>query len=187
MGLRCELHDLAAGPDGQCVVCRRGVTAPAPIPASLPGSSTATANARTLAIVATVGIALLGVALQTSIHRATSRDASADLAPSGPATTAPVTAATAAEATGVQEGARPQVQIYTTAHCPYCIKAKAWLKSHDVPFQEFDVEDDDRARARAVKLGGRGVPIIDVGGEVIRGYSEQALAAAVSRARSRGM
>ena len=67
-----------------------------------------------------------------------------------------------------------KVEIYSTQYCPYCMRAKALLKSKGVEFEEIDVADDPELRARMVALAGgrRTVPEIFINGEIIGGCDE---------------
>jgi glutaredoxin 3 len=67
-----------------------------------------------------------------------------------------------------------KVEIYCTQYCPYCVRAKALLKSKGVGFEEIDVTDDPELRARMVVLAGgrRTVPQIFINGEIIGGCDE---------------
>jgi glutaredoxin 3 len=67
-----------------------------------------------------------------------------------------------------------KVEIYSTQYCPYCVRAKALLKSKGVGFEEIDVTDDLESRARMVALAGgrRTVPQIFINGEIIGGCDE---------------
>jgi glutaredoxin 3 len=66
------------------------------------------------------------------------------------------------------------VKVYTTTSCPYCIRAKALLKSRDVPFEEVDVTTDTEKRTWLVKASGgrRTVPQIFIDGAPIGGSDE---------------
>ena len=58
----------------------------------------------------------------------------------------------------------PQVTIYTTTYCPYCVRAKDLLKRKGAPYTEISAEDDDVRAAMIVKAGGqRTVPQIFIG------------------------
>ena len=67
-----------------------------------------------------------------------------------------------------------KVQIYTTEYCPFCVRAKALLKSKGVAFDEIDVTNDPVAREEMVQLAGgrRTVPEIFINGRIIGGYDE---------------
>ena len=67
----------------------------------------------------------------------------------------------------------PNVKVYTTAYCPYCVRAKALLKHKNVPFEEIDVGHDDELRERVVRESGRRtVPQIFIDGKSIGGFDE---------------
>ena len=78
------------------------------------------------------------------------------------------------------------VIMYMTSWCPYCDKARTYLRSLDVNLVEYNIEQDKKKREEMlVKSGGsRGVPLIDVEGIIIRGYNPDALKAAIERRRS---
>lgn len=78
------------------------------------------------------------------------------------------------------------VIMYMTSWCPYCVKAREYLRSLDVHLIEYNIEKDKDKREEMVsKSGGsRGVPLIDVEGIIIRGYNPSALRAAIERRRS---
>jgi len=67
-----------------------------------------------------------------------------------------------------------KIEVYTTSYCPYCNLAKALLKSKGVQFEEIDVTDDPKLRAKMVELAGgrRTVPEIFINGEIIGGCDE---------------
>lgn len=67
----------------------------------------------------------------------------------------------------------PHVRVYTTLICPYCIRAKALLKSRGIPFEEIDVTGDVATRTWLVReTGRRTVPQIFIGDEPIGGFDE---------------
>jgi glutaredoxin len=78
------------------------------------------------------------------------------------------------------------VIMYMTAWCPYCVKAREYLRSLDVHLIEYNVERDNSKRDEMLSKGGgsTGVPLIDVEGIIIRGYNPSALRAAIERRRS---
>ncbi len=66
-----------------------------------------------------------------------------------------------------------KVQMYTTAWCGFCVRAKALLASRGIPYEEIDLGDDPAFRARLHELtGGWTVPQITIDGRPIGGYTE---------------
>ena len=48
------------------------------------------------------------------------------------------------------------VEIYVSAYCPYCHRAKALLDSKGIQYKEYLVDDDDDLRNKMVeRAGGR--------------------------------
>ena len=78
------------------------------------------------------------------------------------------------------------VIMYMTAWCPYCVKARTYLRSLDVNLIEYNIEKDKSKREEMLnKSGGStGVPLIDVEGIIIRGYSPDTIRAAIERKRN---
>ncbi|HTS83395.1 MAG TPA: glutaredoxin 3 [Myxococcaceae bacterium] len=66
------------------------------------------------------------------------------------------------------------VTIYTTNCCVFCLRAKDYLQSRGVDFEEIDVSDDDAARAQLAERahGRRTVPQIFVGDVHVGGYTD---------------
>jgi glutaredoxin len=78
------------------------------------------------------------------------------------------------------------VIMYMTDWCPYCTKAREYIKSLGVRLVEYNVErDKDKALESRQKAGRKGVPVIDVEGIIIPGYSPQAIKAAVEERRNK--
>jgi glutaredoxin 3 len=66
-----------------------------------------------------------------------------------------------------------RVQIYTTAWCGYCVRAKALLDSRGIPYDEIHLDEDGRFRQKLLDLtGGWTVPQILIDGKPIGGYTE---------------
>ena len=64
-----------------------------------------------------------------------------------------------------------QVTVYSTPTCPYCIKAKNYLKEKNVAFTHVDVSSDQGGLQEMIKVSGQmGVPVLVVDGEVIVGF-----------------
>lgn len=66
------------------------------------------------------------------------------------------------------------VKIYSTPTCPFCIRAKQFLKDNNIPFENFDVSTDQaRAEEMIQKSGQMGVPVLDISGEIIVGFDKE--------------
>jgi len=65
------------------------------------------------------------------------------------------------------------VTIYSTPTCTYCAQAKEFFKTNNVAYTEFNVGADVEKRKEMVdKSGQMGVPVIDIGGEIIVGFDK---------------
>ncbi len=77
------------------------------------------------------------------------------------------------------------VKLYMTSWCPYCKKAREYLKTIGVNLIEYDIEADNGKREEMRAKGGTGgVPFIDIEGIIVRGYSEEGIRRAIERRRS---
>jgi len=66
--------------------------------------------------------------------------------------------------------------IYTTQTCKYCHLAEDFFKEHNVSYEKFDVGTNlEKRREMVEKSGQMGVPVIEIGDQVIIGYDEEAL------------
>ena len=67
-----------------------------------------------------------------------------------------------------------KVEVYSTPTCPFCIRAKQFLRENNVMFTDIDVsKDQDKAEEMIEKSGQMGVPVIDVDGQIIVGFDKE--------------
>jgi len=67
-----------------------------------------------------------------------------------------------------------KVKIYSTPTCPWCIRAKQFLKENNVTFEDIDVSIDQSAGEEMVQKSGQmGVPVLDIAGEIIVGLDKE--------------
>lgn len=67
----------------------------------------------------------------------------------------------------------PEVIMYSSAVCPYCVAAKNFLKSRGLGYQEVRVDTDPAARALMMERTRRtSVPQIFINGTHVGGYEE---------------
>lgn len=73
------------------------------------------------------------------------------------------------------------VKVYSTNSCPWCVKAKNYLKSVNVQFEEFNVQEDMTARDEMInKSKQMGVPVLDINGTIIVGFDKNAIDSALN-------
>jgi glutaredoxin 3 len=69
-----------------------------------------------------------------------------------------------------------EVKVYSTPTCPWCTRAKDYLKSKNVDFDDVDVSVDRAAATEMIrKSGQRGVPVLDIDGNIIVGFDQKAI------------
>jgi glutaredoxin 3 len=65
------------------------------------------------------------------------------------------------------------VKVYSTPTCPYCIMAKKFLDENNIQYENLDVSSDRQAADEMIKKSGqRGVPVLDIDGQVIVGFDK---------------
>ena len=69
--------------------------------------------------------------------------------------------------------ANPEITVYTSAMCGYCVAAKNFLKSRGLQWKEVRIDADPAQRERMVALARRtSVPQIFIGGTHVGGYDD---------------
>lgn len=69
--------------------------------------------------------------------------------------------------------AQPEITIYSTLVCPYCVAAKNFLKSQGLEWKEVRVDLDPAEREKMVAMAKRtSVPQIFVGQTHVGGYTD---------------
>lgn len=81
------------------------------------------------------------------------------------------------EAEGSPAPSISKVIIYSTPTCPYCIRAKQWLKDNNIEYEDFDVSQNEENRNKLIEITGRtAVPVIIAGNEMVIGFNKDRLA-----------
>ena len=66
-----------------------------------------------------------------------------------------------------------RVIVYSTTWCGFCAQAKKYFDSIGVKYQDINVEEDrDAAEAMVEKSGQMGVPVIEIGDDIIIGFDK---------------
>jgi glutaredoxin 3 len=74
-----------------------------------------------------------------------------------------------------------KVEIYSTPTCTYCQAAKEFFTQNGVEYTEYDVAADLEKRTEMVEKSGQmGVPVIAIGEEVIVGFDQERIQAALA-------
>ena len=69
----------------------------------------------------------------------------------------------------------PDIRMYTTRWCGYCVRAKGLLESLGLCYEEIECDDEPGFREKLLTLtGGFTVPQIVIDGRPIGGYTELA-------------
>ena len=65
------------------------------------------------------------------------------------------------------------IEIYTTAECPYCAAARRLLEKREVAYREFELTDNPVLQQEIVKkTGQKTTPHIFINGKHIGGFDE---------------
>ena len=63
-----------------------------------------------------------------------------------------------------------QVILYSTDWCGYCVKARKLMDKNDIEYVDYDIEKSQKGKEQYDRLGGRGIPVLLIDGEVVKGY-----------------
>ncbi len=68
------------------------------------------------------------------------------------------------------------VKVYSTPTCPWCKRAKEFLKQRNVQFEDVNVAENlEAAKEMVEKSGQMGVPVIEIDGEIVVGFDKEKL------------
>jgi glutaredoxin 3 len=67
-----------------------------------------------------------------------------------------------------------KIRVFSTPTCPYCHTLKMFLEEHGFEYEDVDISSDEKAQEELVeKVGGMGVPVVDIDGEFIVGFEKE--------------
>lgn len=73
------------------------------------------------------------------------------------------------------------IKVYSTNSCPWCVKAKNYLKSVNIEFEDLNVQENMIARDEMIsKSKQMGVPVLDINGTIIVGFDKSAIDSALN-------
>lgn len=70
-----------------------------------------------------------------------------------------------------------KVVLYATSWCGYCKKTRELLTDNNIEYFEYDIEKSAEGNAQYRRLGGNGVPVVLISGEIVRGYNPKKILA----------
>jgi glutaredoxin len=73
------------------------------------------------------------------------------------------------------------VVLYATKTCEYCLKTREFFTQRGISWNEIDIESSAQAQNEFKNRGGKGVPLVFINGEPVRGFSEERLQSVLSR------
>ncbi|MGC9359787.1 MAG: glutaredoxin domain-containing protein [Anaerolineae bacterium] len=74
------------------------------------------------------------------------------------------------------------VTVYSAPGCPYCRQVKEYLRARGILFRDVDVSRDTMAAHEMVQRSGqRGVPVVDIDGQMVVGFDRARLDAILSK------
>lgn len=65
-----------------------------------------------------------------------------------------------------------KIEVYSKDWCPYCKKAKAFLKSKGLTFEEIDINESDNFEVMQERTGNKTVPQIIINDQSLGGYDD---------------
>ena len=82
----------------------------------------------------------------------------------------------------------PSAKIYSTPTCPWCQKAKEFLRENNIAFQDLSVAGDQAARREVIaKTNKMTVPVVEIDGEITVGYNENWLRQKLGLTKKKGL
>lgn len=74
-----------------------------------------------------------------------------------------------------------KVKVYSTPTCPYCLRAKQFLKENNINFEDIDVSKNPaKTEEMFQRTGQMGVPVLDIDGEIIVGFDKEKIRKALT-------
>jgi glutaredoxin len=78
-------------------------------------------------------------------------------------------------------GTYAEVLIYSADWCGACRAAKSYMDERGIAYEERNIDDPDALEEMIAKAGRGGIPVFDVNGEILRGFSPELLEQVIQR------
>jgi len=73
-----------------------------------------------------------------------------------------------------------KIKVYSTPTCPFCVRAKQFLKENNIDFEDIDVSaNQEKVQEMVQKSGQMSVPVLDIEGEIIVGFDKEKISKAL--------
>jgi glutaredoxin len=69
----------------------------------------------------------------------------------------------------------PQIIMYSADWCGACRAAKKYMDEIGIEYEERNVDNESVAQEMRTKTGGRGIPVFDIDGAILKGFNAQRL------------
>lgn len=68
------------------------------------------------------------------------------------------------------------IKVYSIPDCPWCEKAKRYLDSKQIDFEDINIKENLNGREELINLTNQSsVPVIDIDGNIIIGFKKERL------------
>ncbi len=81
---------------------------------------------------------------------------------------------------GIASAGTNEVVMFMTSWCGYCRAARQYFSDNNIPYTEYDIERSSEGKQMYDQYNVRGVPVIVINGEVIIGFDQNAISAALN-------
>jgi len=81
-------------------------------------------------------------------------------------------------------GMAKRVTIFSAQWCGVCREAKSYMKTHNIAFEEWDIDKSEYAKSKLNEFKASGIPVILVGNQKMIGFSPEAFEAMRKTART---
>jgi glutaredoxin 3 len=72
------------------------------------------------------------------------------------------------------EEKKPNVRVFSTSSCPYCVTLKAYLEEHNIAYEDLNVGEDQAARQEMIdRTQQMGVPVVEIDGQIVIGFDKE--------------
>ncbi len=73
------------------------------------------------------------------------------------------------------------IVMLSASWCPYCKQARRYFEKNELDYCEFDIERSIKGKQLYDSVNGQGVPLILIGNDKLRGFSEHSVNKALDR------